>query len=1002
MRIWKLCLFLLFIIPLSVFADEDILIDKDITKIPFTFKTGAPGHLFFEGKNVTVRMEFDGAKGDYPYGLSVSVFNDRNESVYKTEFAVPDKKNPVIKNKIGKMVPGYYTYLVNLEYSKGKPKQAFLKFGVIRKPGKKAPPEKNPFAVDAFMSWRCSSGEKIRKASVIMKRIGIDWVRDRIAWNHTQPEEKKWDWSKYEEAQKIQSEEGLKILQILHDTAIWASSEKEGSNSFRQKFPPSDTFDFYKYTKKASDHFSKNVQAWELWNEFDIPVFFQGSADEYARVLKAGYLGVKKGNPEAEVLFGSITLGSGEIAWGNETYFDKEGRRYIEKVFENGGGEYFDIYNVHHYGPVEGVVSKIRVCREIMNKHGYDKPIWLTEMGSTATDKMKVKVDEKEVKQSYYLVKAYCLAFSEGVEKFFYFSLPDFIEHESSFWGILEESGDAWFVKPAFVALANLINTLDGLTYYGKYETYKPVEALIFSKGSEACMVLWSRDGKDHKISLYFNDAQEMLTLRKIYGQELFREKLLGASMKVGNEPIFIRNFDLYDLDEMHIIKKEKYEVATDKKPKDIIKDTWVEIRSDVKNPGIDSKKITGEIRVCNLSPDTKKGDLYLYSISLDKREKLLWKKSVSVPENSSRNVKFEIPLSFEILKNLASNPGAELSVKSYFETANGFKTLPAIRYFAFQPPVEIPGISMVDSLKEDAECSVTVKNISEKSREMNVSFEASGNFSCKSPAVKIKLEKDEVRVLSYKLSSRLENPGKFGKSPARITVQSGDLSISRKGFIELDSIAKSFAPFKIDGKGNGWEPFQPFSLEGRENFVHGTDLLKGEGDVRASLYTAWDENQLYIFCVVEDDAVTNPFRKVNPWTGDALEIFIDVREGEDFGKAAYGPGVFHIFAVPPDTGNPDPLLMNWPLELKQFKDVQIASIVKEGAWSMEIAIPWKNLTDSKIKAGRKIAFEITIDDIDPGDYSHRQMIWRGSPNNWRDASQFSTLKLVSRQGICF
>ena len=115
-------------------------------------------------------------------------------------------------------------------------------------------------------------------------------------------------------------------------------------------------------------------------------MFFLGTADEYARVLKAASLGIKRGNPRATVLFGSVTFGAGEITWGDEVYFDREGIRFVEKILENGGGEYFDVFNVHHYGPVEGVVGKIRQCRKLMNRYGYDKPIWLTEMGSTSTD----------------------------------------------------------------------------------------------------------------------------------------------------------------------------------------------------------------------------------------------------------------------------------------------------------------------------------------------------------------------------------------------------------------------------------------------------------------------------------------------------------------------------------------------------------------------------------------------------------------------------------------
>ncbi len=48
------------------------------------------------------------------------------------------------------------------------------------------------------------------------------------------------------------------------------------------------------------------VTHWEMWNEPDLIHFWDGSVEDYARLLKVGYLAAKHADPNAQVLFGGL------------------------------------------------------------------------------------------------------------------------------------------------------------------------------------------------------------------------------------------------------------------------------------------------------------------------------------------------------------------------------------------------------------------------------------------------------------------------------------------------------------------------------------------------------------------------------------------------------------------------------------------------------------------------------------------------------------------------
>lgn len=969
----------------------------DAKVYPVVLQTEVPGNLFYAGEKVVVKMVLPANADEEPSKATVSLFDENNSLLRKRDIPVPDEKGARGTDKIGKLPPGYYTYVVEFIFPGESTSSEFLKFGVIREPERIFTPGESPFGIDAFMSWRLSDADTMENACEIMHRTGIEWVRDRISWNHIQPEPGKWEWERYDRTQQIQEDHDLNILQVHGDTAAWASTKEIGPESLRKKYPAENSLNWYQFAWKCAERYQKTTPAWEIWNEFDIPVFFLGTADEYAGVLKAASLGLEGGNPDVKVLSGSVTFGTGEISWGPDTFQDEEGVRYIEKLFENGGGEYFDIFNVHHYGPVDGLAGKIRLCRDIMHRYGYKKPIWLTEIGERTENQFMTRaVTESELEQARYLVKSYALGLSSGADKVFYFSLPDFVEHEVSNWGVMVQENKRWNPKPSLVALANLINSLDGRRYYARYETHLPVTALIFSGEKDGCMILWSGDGKSHKASVFFDGVQEETFLRTMLGGETMRENVKVETITVGPDPVFLSGFDVFDVDRNNVLKpmlekEKKQPVFSDR-----IREIWTEIRTPDEKIGIHTRTVTGEVHLYNILAESRTGMLHLRMESPDGEQISLLKREVQADSLKRIPTDFKAVIKKEWISDMSGPGGGELKLAAWFsDSENGKMSTPAVRYLSLQKPVEISPAGLLPPRFDNLKTTITLTNLTDSILNTEVQIDILGRYKTRKPRSSLNLKAGDSKSLSFPLET-IPTTVKSKTKPQAVIYAGGDgTTFTKTTLLETSGIPRTFLPFEIDGIPDGWSSFPAHFLMNRENIVQGADFISDGNVPQGRFYLAWDTAYLYIYFLAADDEIVNPARTTHPWTGDALEIFLDLRSGDSFGKPEYGDGVYQIFAVPPDQYHEKPFMKIWQPDGYEIENAKLASAVGEGLWALEIALPWKELGVESVETGREIGLDIVMDDIDRGDYSFRQMVWRGGANNWRNPSLLARMTLV-------
>ncbi len=170
----------------------------------------------------------------------------------------------------------------------------------------------------------------------------------------------------------------------------------------------------------------RGVTHWEMWNEPDLPFFWDSSLADYARLLKVGYLAAKHADPEAQVMFGGLVM------WRIPDYYDQVLDIFARDSLAKSAGYFHDIVAVHNYFKSERSRDYVITLSNAMVNHDQEKHIWLNESGVPAWDDYPGPVWEPlsplratQREQADFAIQSAFYAISAGADALFHFQLYD-------------------------------------------------------------------------------------------------------------------------------------------------------------------------------------------------------------------------------------------------------------------------------------------------------------------------------------------------------------------------------------------------------------------------------------------------------------------------------------------------------------------------------------------------------------------------------------------------
>lgn len=430
------------------------------------------------------------------------------------------------------MAPGYYVLRVTVQQDNGEELSRLTPFATLTDYDWDVV-EDSPFGIAAHLhrtsfGWSEDLAQLIRHAGAKTARGGMEWTIEKA------PGEYKFSPQPDLFMDRLK-DEGLKGMFVSgYNNSLYDNNATPYTDAGREGFA--------NYVNAYVSRYKDQLVGVQVYNEFNGGFGKRGNspADSqpsyYYELLKKTYETVKANHPDFTVS-GMVTAGI-PLSW-------------MEQVFQLGGMNYLDNIAVHPYRygrmPVEarapeGLGDELEGLKNLIRQYngGELKPIWISEIG-WPTHQASNGTDEKT--QADYLVRAYVVALSHGVEKMVWYNLmndglqSDYNEHNFGLIRYKEDPLGAYTPKPSYVSYAAMSRQLTGAVFQEEEDYGAGLKSYLFDRDGEEIRVIWSLGEKNAALL-----TNEPLVITDLTGKE---ETFVPHNGKVyvtlNGEPLYVK-----------------------------------------------------------------------------------------------------------------------------------------------------------------------------------------------------------------------------------------------------------------------------------------------------------------------------------------------------------------------------------------------------------------------------------------------------------------------------
>jgi hypothetical protein len=244
-----------------------------------------------------------------------------------------------------------------------------------------------------------------------IQAAGLTVARFDLSWRGVEPRRKgSYDvptLTKLDSVLRELDARGISPIITVIETPAWA--RPAGSDIFT---PPTNRQDYADIMGVlAARYASRPNMVWEVWNEPNLPEFWQTGPNpaEYADLLKRASVAIRAADPDATVLGGSIVFND---------------LKFLRGIYQNGARGSFDGLSLHPYAPgrspddhsdPSAMFPAVQDMKAVMVANGEpDKTIWITEMGwglDLVTDDSRAAYLRRAVElvRSWPYVRTFCV-----------------------------------------------------------------------------------------------------------------------------------------------------------------------------------------------------------------------------------------------------------------------------------------------------------------------------------------------------------------------------------------------------------------------------------------------------------------------------------------------------------------------------------------------------------------------------------------------------------------
>jgi len=363
---------------------------------------------------------------------------------------------------------------------------------------------------------------------LLLDELGANWVLNTFYWESIEREKDHFDFSHYDNYVDTAKREGKKIIAVLGYETAWLFPERKQKRFISRENIPL----FLRFVAEMVQHFKGRVDVWQVWNEPNIPRFWQGSKKVFFELSSLTTLKIKETDPDAYILGGGFSLAP---------------RWFTRGMHKAGALENLDGISFHPYGINPSHSMKVYdKFLNILSEIKYSKPIWITEVGFPTGGWYPTRVSLE--KYPSYIIKTITGAAARGPQLLLWYHMFDsrnkgeisrFFKSSEKFFGLVypdySRKDGAW----AYELCAAF---LPGSTYISNYiervNIPKTIISLCFLEGKSGfnTLVLWNDKSGSSKINLYLPAPAYLHDISNGEKTPLQEETMLS----IGKTPLFI------------------------------------------------------------------------------------------------------------------------------------------------------------------------------------------------------------------------------------------------------------------------------------------------------------------------------------------------------------------------------------------------------------------------------------------------------------------------------
>jgi len=239
----------------------------------------------------------------------------------------------------------------------------------------------------------------------LLNEMNVVWILYTFYWNSIEREKGTFDFSRYDSFVDKALQEGKKIVVVLAYASQWITEEFGNDIYIPGRYIPQ----YLNYVEALVTHYKGKIDAWNIWNEPNLNMFWKGTDQEYIELARQAAQKIRETDPDAYIIGGS---------------FSRTPRSLILKMNKEGAMENLDALSFHPYALSPRWTMK--VCDNFiktMSDINFTGDILVTEMGFPTGGYYPTRVSLKNMPS--YVVKTIAGCAARGTRMFLWYQFKD-------------------------------------------------------------------------------------------------------------------------------------------------------------------------------------------------------------------------------------------------------------------------------------------------------------------------------------------------------------------------------------------------------------------------------------------------------------------------------------------------------------------------------------------------------------------------------------------------